>query len=214
MILLVLETHGALHFSALVDEQPQRVVGQRMIIAAGTDIFELTGMNVMFFRVHALKHESLDFVGGVEGQPVLLVELGRILLQHGAQVAGVGTAVLVDHLAEYQDFARSKIIRRPPVERAPVHAEPQIAFLLRRESADGRPVKRQVVRILDKEFLVVVEHVQPAFEIAEQQRYSLDSFLVGQVLETFFLNLSDRNALHALFLGMQIQVFKLAIRQF
>ncbi len=47
----------------------RRVVGQRMIIAAGADVFELAGFDVVFFRIHALEYESLDFVGGVQRQP-------------------------------------------------------------------------------------------------------------------------------------------------
>ncbi len=123
------------------------------------------------------------------------MQRGGVLLQHGAQVGGVGSAVLVDHVAEHHYFARAENIGRRPVESAPVHGQPQVAFLLGRESANGRSVEGHVVPVLDEPLLVVIEHVQPAFEIAEQQRHGLDALLVRQVLEAFFLNLADRNAL-------------------
>jgi len=46
--------------------------------------------------------------------------------------------------------------------------------------------------------------VQAAFQVAEQQGHGLDAFLVRQVLEALLLNLVHGNALHALFLGMQV----------
>ena len=79
-----------------------------------------------------------------------------------------------------------------PVEGAPVHVQPQIAFALRRESADRRAVEGQVVIALDQEFLVIVEHVQTAFQVAEQHRDGLDALLIGQVLQPFFLDLVRR----------------------
>src|ERR1039457_3824301 len=59
-------------------------------------------------------------------------------------------------------------IRRSAVKRAPVDAQAQIALALRSEAADGRSVEGEVVPAVDQELLVVVEHVQPAFEIAEE----------------------------------------------
>src|SRR5580692_6956696 len=101
-----------------------------MIISAGADVFELAAFYVMLFSVHALEDETLNLVGGVESQPLLLVELGGILLQHGSQIGGVRSAVLVYHLAEDHDFARSENIGRRPIERVPVHAQPQVALFL------------------------------------------------------------------------------------
>ena len=43
VVLLVLETHGALHFGGRVDERAQRIAGQRVIVAAGVDVLELAG---------------------------------------------------------------------------------------------------------------------------------------------------------------------------
>jgi len=51
---------------------------------------------------------------------------------------------------------------------------------LRRESADRGAVKRQVVPALDQKFLVVIKHVQAAFQIAEQHRNGLDPLFVRQ----------------------------------
>jgi len=40
---------------------------------------------------------------------------------------------------------------------------------------------------------------------------ALIRFLVGQVLQTFFLDFAQRNALHALFFGLQGQLLELRI---
>ncbi len=92
--------------------------------------------------------------------------------------------------------------------------EPQIALALRGKAADRRAVERQVVPALDQELLVVVEHVQAAFEVAEQHGDGLDPLLVGQVLQALFLNLVGGNALPALLLGLQVQLFQLCVRKF
>ena len=136
------------------------------------------------------------------------------LLQHAANVRAVGSAVLVDHLAEHQDLARSEDVGRRPVKRAPVDSQPQIALTLSRKAADRRSVERQVVVALHQELLVVVQHVQPAFEVAEQHRNRLDAALVGQVLETLFLDDIGSNALPALLLGLQVQVLEFCVGKF
>ena len=41
MVLLVLETHRALHFGRGVDEGAQRIAGQRVVVSAGIDVFKL-----------------------------------------------------------------------------------------------------------------------------------------------------------------------------
>ena len=110
-------------------------------------------------------------------------------------------------------FAGAENVGRPPVKSAPIDAQPQIALLLRGESANRRPVEGQVVPALDEQLLVVIEHVQAAFQIAEQNGHGFDAFLVREVFQAFFLNLADRNALHALFLGVQVQFFQFAVRQ-
>jgi hypothetical protein len=82
---------------------------------------------------------------------------------------------------------------------------------LRRETSNRRAVEGHVVPAFEQELLVVIEHVQPAFEVAEQQGYGLDAFLVRQVLEALLLNLVNRDAAHPLLLGMQIQFFQFGI---
>src|SRR5260370_1762320 len=73
------------------------------------------------------------------------------------------------------------MIRRPPRSTlfpyTTLFRSTQIAFALRGEAADGRAVEGQVVPALDKELLVVIEHVQPAFQVAEQDRDGLDALL-------------------------------------
>ena len=55
VILFVLETHGALHFGRRVDERAQRIAGQRVIVAAGIDVFELVRFVITALGVGALK---------------------------------------------------------------------------------------------------------------------------------------------------------------
>ena len=74
MILLVLETHGALHFRRGVDKSAQYVAGQRMIVAAGVDVIELAGLVIAALRIRPLKEEAFDFVGRVERVTVLLMQ--------------------------------------------------------------------------------------------------------------------------------------------
>jgi len=54
--------------------------------------------------------------------------------------------------------------------------------------------------------------VQTAFEVAEQHCDGLDPLLFRQILETLFANLLDWNALAALFLRLQVQIFDLCVR--
>ena len=76
-------------------------------------------------------------------------------------------------------------------------SQPQVAFPLGREPPNRGAVKRQVVPALDKKLLIVVEHVQTAFQIAEQHGDGLDSLFVGQVLEPVLLNLLQGTATFA-----------------
>src|ERR1019366_10264524 len=106
---------------------------------------------------------------------VFLEHLLRELLEDAANVRAIRSARLLDHVAEDQHLARPEYIRGCPVERAPVDSQAKIALLLRSKAADRGPVEGQVVIALDQELLVVVEHVQPAFEVAEQNGDSLDA---------------------------------------
>ena len=49
VILLVLESHRALHFGRGIDEGAQRIAGQRVIVAAGVHVLELAGFGDMSF---------------------------------------------------------------------------------------------------------------------------------------------------------------------
>ena len=100
-----------------------------------------------------------------------------------------------------------------PIERAPVDRQAQVALALRGEAADRRAVEGEVVVALEQEFLVVVEHVQAAFEVAEQHRHGLDALLVGEILQPFFLDLVGGDTLPALLLRPQVQLFQLVVRQ-
>ena len=78
MVLLVLEAHGALHFGAAVDEQAQRIAGQRVVVAAGVDVLELAGLVIVPLGVRALEEEAFDFVGRVQRVAVLFVQALRV----------------------------------------------------------------------------------------------------------------------------------------
>ena len=101
-----------------------------------------------------------------------------------------GDPSLSMHLAEDEHLAGAEDVGRRPVERAPVQSQTQVALALRREPTNRGAVERQVVGRLDQELLVVVQHVQPTFEVAEQNGDSLDAFFVRQVFEPLLLNLS------------------------
>ena len=211
VIFLVLEAHGALHFGRGVDKRAQRIAGQRVIVSAGVDVFEFAGLVVVALGVGAFEEEAFDFVGGVERVALFLVQFVGIALQHAANVAGVGCAALVDDFAEHQHFAGAEHVGRRPVERAPVDAQAQIALALRGEAADRRAVEGQVVPALEQELLVVVEHVQPAFEIAEEHGHGLDPLFVGQVFQALFLDLVGCDAVPALLLRLEIQFFQFVV---
>src|SRR5882672_9325462 len=100
-------------------------------------------------------------------------------LEHAADVGTIRRAILVDNFAKHQHLARAKIVSGSPVEGAPVDTEAQIALALRGEAANRRTVEGKIVPALDEEFFVVVEHVQAAFEVAEEDRYGLYARFVG-----------------------------------
>ena len=125
--------------------------------------------------------------------------------------ARVRSSALVDDFAEDQHFAGAEHVRRSPVEGGPVDAQPQIALALRGEAANRRAVEGEIVPALDQKLLVVIEHVQPAFEIAEEHGHGLDPLLVGQILQPLFLDLVDGDAVPALLLRLQIQFFQFVV---
>ena len=214
MVLLVFKAHRALNLSGRVDELTQRIARQRVVVAALVDIHELARLVVVPLGVDALEQEALNLVGGIQGVAVLRILLIGKLLQDAADIRRVRAAVLVDHFAEDQDLARSEHIRRRPVECAPVDTQAEIALTLRRKASDRGAVERKVVIALYQELLVVVQHVQPAFEIAEQNRYGLNATLVGQILQPFFLDHIRGDALLALLFCGQVQVFQLRVGKF
>ena len=75
------------------------------------------------------------------------------------------------------------------------------------------PSKVRLSDALEQELLVVVQHVQPAFEVGEQHGDGLDALLVGQVLQPLLADLIGRHPVHAVGLGLQIEFFKLLIRE-
>src|SRR5262249_1752646 len=136
-----------------------------------------------------------------------------VALQDSTNVSGVRRAVLVDDVAENEHFARAEDIRRRPIKRGPIHGEPEIAFALRRESANRGAVEGQVVPALNEKLLIIVEHVEAAFEVAKEHGYGLNALFVSQILEAFLLDFMDRCAIFALLLGVQIQLLQLIVRE-
>ena len=120
---------------------------------------------------------------------------------------------LVDDLAEDQNFAGTEDVSRSPVERAPVNPQAQIALALGGEAADGRAVEGEIVPTLEQELLVIVEHVQPAFEIAEEHGHGFNPLLVGQVLDAILLDLVGSGAGLALLLRLEVEVFEFIVRE-
>ncbi len=165
----------------------------------------------MTLGIGAFEQESFDFVGGVECVALFLVEFVGVSLEHAANVAGVGCAALVDDLAEHQHLAGSEYVGGSPVERAPIDAQAQIAFALRGEAADGGAIEGEVIPTLEQELLVIVEHVQPAFKIAEEHGHGLDPLLVGQVFEAVLLHFVRCDAVPALLLRLKVEFFQFVV---
>src|SRR5579883_694725 len=181
MILLVLKAHRALDLGDGIDEIAQRIARKRVIVAAGIDVFELAGFVVAPLRVETLEEKALDLVGGVERVAFLGIVIVRELLERAANVAAEGFALAVQNVGEDEHLAGAEDIGRSPVEGAPIQREPQIALALWSKTADGGSVESEVVVGPQQEFLVVVEHVQPAFEVAEEHGQRLDSRLLGKI---------------------------------
>src|SRR5258707_3363850 len=179
MVFLILKAHGALYFRRGIDEGAQWVARQRMVIAAGVHIVELAGFVVATLGICALEEEALNFVGGVERIAFFLVHVISELFEQAADIGGVWLAAFVDDVAEDQDFAGAKNIRRAPIKCTPIHGQAKVAFTLRRKTADGRSVKSEVVPALDQEFLVIVQHVQAAFKVTDENRNGLDALFIG-----------------------------------
>ena len=136
VVLLVLEAHGALHFGGGVDELAQRIERKRVVVSAGRDEFEFAGFVVGLLGILAGEEEALDLGGRIQGVLLFCVELVSVGLQHTAQIAGVGRAVLVDDDAEDKHLAIAKNVCGHPVEGAPIDAETQIALFLRGKAAN------------------------------------------------------------------------------
>jgi hypothetical protein len=211
VVLLILEAHGPLDFRAAIDKVAQRIARQRVIVPARVHIFKLAGLMIMPLRVRAVKDEAFDFVGRIQRVAALLVQALRIPLQNSANIGAVRGAVLIDHLAEDHHLAGAEDIARAPVKGAPIHVQAKIALALRGEPADRRSVEGQIVPALDKKLLVVIEHVEAPFQIAEQDGDRFDALFVRQVPEALLLNLVHGYAALPLRLGSQIQFFQLPV---
>src|SRR5581483_6868494 len=184
-----------------------------MIVPARVYIIELASFVVAALRVRALKQEAFNFIGRIQCVALLLVQFVGELLQNAANISSIGLAVLIDYIAEDEYLSWTEDICRRPIECAPVDPEAQVAFTLRGETPDRRTVTREVIPALQQEFLVVVQHVQAPFEIAEEHGYVLDPFFVRKVLEPFFLNLVSCRPVLALLFGLQIQLLKFVVRK-
>src|SRR5262249_8263071 len=147
-----------------IDESAKGVAGQRMVVAAGVDVLELTRLVITALGVCTLEKEAFDFICRVQRVALFVVQVVRETLQHSANIGGIVRAVLVDDVAEHEDFAGTKDIGGRTIERSPIDGQGKIAFALRGESSNRGTIERKVVPALDQELLVVVEHVEAAFE--------------------------------------------------
>ncbi len=213
MVFLILESHRALHFRCSVNEHAQRIARQRVIIPARVDVLELAGFVIGALGIRSLKQKAFNLIRCIERVAFFLVQDVGIVFQHAANVGRVRRSALVDDLTKHQDLARAEYIRGRPVERRPVDTQPQIALPLRGEPTNRRAVEREIVPALDQKLLVVVQHVQPAFKIAEHHGHGLDPLFVGQVLQPLLLDLANWHAGPALLLRFQIQVFQFVVAE-
>src|SRR3979490_1057028 len=155
-----------------------------MVISACIHVLEFSGLMVAALGVRALKEEAFDLVVRVKRITFLLVEFGREAFQDAANISAIGFSAFIDYVAEDEHLAGPEHISGRPIERTPVNSQPQIALALCSEAANGRAVEGEIVPALEQELLVVIEHVQPAFEIAEQHGHSLDSRLIRQIFKS------------------------------
>src|SRR5579872_6979693 len=213
MVLFVLEAHGALHFGRGVDESAECIPGEGMVVTAGVDVLELAGFVIVTLSVRSFEEESFNFVGRVEGVLFLLEEFVGVSLQNAANVARVGCAALVDDFAENQHLAGSEDVGGRPVERSPIDAKAKVALALCGEAADGGAVEGQVVPALEQELLVIVEHVQAAFEIAEEDGNGLNALLITEILGPLFAHLVRGRAIPALLLCLEVEFFQFVVGQ-
>ncbi len=213
MVLLILESHRALHFGHRVDETAQWIAGQRVVVSARVHVIEPPRLRKIPLRVDPREQEPLNLVRRIQRVSVFFELLLSKQLQHTARVARIRRSALVDHIAEHQHLPGSENIRRREVKRGPVDPQPQIALPLRGKAANRRPIEREIVEALHQKLLVVIQHVEAALQIAEQNRDRLNSLLIGQVLQPLFLNLVEGHALPALILGFQIELLQLLVRE-
>jgi len=62
VILLVLESHGPLHFCGVVDKGSQRIARQRVVIAARVHVLKTAGFVIAALGIEAGEDEALDFI--------------------------------------------------------------------------------------------------------------------------------------------------------
>jgi hypothetical protein len=92
--------------------------------------------------------------------------------------------------------------------------EPEVGLLLGGEAPDRRSIEGEVVDGLQQELLVVVQHVEPAFEIGEADGDRLQPLLVGQVFDPLLLELVRRDPLHPGLLDLEVQLLELVVGDF
>ena len=228
MVLLVGEAHRALRLGRAIDELAQRVGGQGVVVAAGGDELELAGLVVAALGIDPLEEESFDLHRHVRdrlasgclrlrlrpvagGAGSTLPQLVGELLQPAAQVGGIRGPVAVQDAGEDEHLAGAEHVGGQPVEGAPVDGQSQIGLVLVREAADRGAVEGEVVLALEEELLVVVEHVQPAFQVGEAHREGLEPLLVGEVLPPPLRGLLRRDARTARLLGGEVALLELVV---
>ena len=213
MIFFVFKAEGALGFRKMIDEEFEGAVGEGVEIAAVGDVIKtVIGLEILF-RVDALEKKSFD----LKGDLCLIAAFGErvgIVFEEAARVSGVGGAVDILDKPEDHDLARPEDVAWQPAETAPVDGEAEVAFSLLRKTVDRRTVESQRVMGLFEEFLVVVEHMEAAFEVRKTDGHGFQLAFVVEIAEIFFTQGVVVHVVLDIRFGFEIQGFEFVVRNF
>ncbi len=210
MILFVPESHCALRFGRPVDEDTQRVERKRMVVASGRHKLHLAVDTVILLGVYTRNDEPFDLGRGERRDALLLLEVGNERLEASAEVRIVRRAVAIEDRREEQHLAGTEHIGRHPADRREIDLKTQVRFVLRREASDRRAVEGEVLERVEEELLVVVEHVQSAFDVREADRHRFHFLLPLEPRDVFTLEHARRDARRAI-LGLPVHLFELLV---
>ena len=162
--------------------------------------------------VAALEEEALDLVRDVADGAVLLVQRCRCTPSAGRagrrRTACRRARALRRTPAPCRGRRRRTAASRRPASRCRGAGRSPAAP---RSRGSSEPSKVRLSADSEQELLVVVEHVQAAFEVAEAHGDRLDALLVGQVLHALLAELVGLLAVEALLLGLEVHLLELVV---